>query len=247
MSRVWLIGLLLLNVLLFALIRWGALLTDEPEALLAQTEFNAEKIRLLDAAALRARAQIIAASAPEAVGVERASQVAAVPPASRLSPELSSPPPVTRCLTWGEFSGENLALANEALATLQLGDKLQRRTVEYDSGYWVYMPPQKNIAQVKVKVEQLKRLGVNEYFVVQEKGEWLHAISLGVFRTEQAANNFLEILKTKGVRTAKVGARQSKLKFTLFELRGINVATEEKLNQIQHDFPDSELKSKDCN
>jgi len=41
MSRVWLIGLLLVNVLLFALIRWGALLTDEPEALLAQTEFNA--------------------------------------------------------------------------------------------------------------------------------------------------------------------------------------------------------------
>lgn len=246
MSRVWLIGLLLVNGLFYALIRWGAQL-EESETLLAQKEFNAEKIRLLDAADLRARVQPVPASVPEAAGAERASQVAAALPASRLSPELASPPPVARCLTWGEFSGESLKLANNALAALQLGDKLQRRTVEYDSGYWVYMPPQKNTDQAKRKVEQLQRLGVKDYFVVQEKGEWLHAISLGVFRTEQAANNYLEVLKTKGVRTAKVGERRSKLKFTVFELKGIDGATAEKLNPIQHDFPDSELKTANCN
>lgn len=240
MSRVWLILLLLVNILFFVLIRWGAALTTAPDALQTQAEFNADKIQLRDAAP---PADPVAISAPQ-VSVP---EPVALPPASQMSAELSVPPPVSLCMTWGEFSGDNLARADAALATLQLGDKLQRRIVEHVGGYWVYMPPQKNIDQVNRKIEQLRKLGVYDYFVVQEKGEWLHAISLGVFRTEQAAGNFLAALKTKGVRTAKVGERQSRLKFTLFELNGIDEATAEKLRQIQPDFPDSELKSADCN
>jgi len=247
MSRVWLILLLLVNVLLFALIRWGALLVEEQEALQVQAEFNTEKIWLLDAAALRALAESVPASAPESDRVESAVDVIVSPPASHLSPELTALPPAVRCLVWGEFSGQNLARVSDVLEVLHLGDKLQRRTVEYAGGYWVYMPPQQNADQVKRKIEQLKRLGVNDYFVVQEKGEWLHAISLGVFRTEQAAGNFLEVLKTKGVRTAKIGERQNKLKFIAFEINGVDAETEEQLHQIQHDFPDSELRSTDCN
>lgn len=243
MSRVWLILLLLVNILFFVLIRWGAALTATPDALLAQAEFNADKIQLRDAAAPPVAADPVAASTPQA----SAPEPVAVPPASQLSAELTVLPPALLCMTWGEFSGDNLARADAVLATLQLGDKLQRRIVEHVGGYWVYMPPQKNSIQVNRKIEQLKKLGVYDYFVVQEKGEWLHAISLGVFRTEQAADNFLAALKTKGVRTAKVGERQSRLKFTLFELNGIDEATAEKLRQIQQDFPDSELKSADCN
>lgn len=238
MNRVWLIGLLLANGLLFGVMYWGGPLREAPPAPLTQAEFNADKIRLLDAAALRALADAATGSPSDGTFSSRA---------SRLSGELTALPATARCLAWGEFSGENLARANDALANLPLGEKLQRRTVEYASGYWVFMPPQQNISQVKRKIEQLKQLGVNDYFVVQEEGEWLHAISLGVFRTEQAARNFLEVLKTKGVRTAQVGARQSKLKFTVFELRGISAAEEEKLRQLQHEFPDSEMKPTDCN
>ncbi len=243
MSRVWLILLLLVNILFFVLIRWGAALTDTPDALLTQAEFNANKIQLREAAAPHIPADSVAVSAPQSPSPERV----AAPPASQLSPELTVIPPAPLCMTWGEFSGENLARADAALATLQLGDKLQRRNVEHVGGYWVYMSPQKNIDQVNRKIDQLKKLGVYDHFVVQEKGEWLHAISLGVFRTEQAASNFLEVLKTKGVRTAKVGERQSRLKFTVFELIGIDAGAIEKLNRIQQDFPDSELKSTDCN
>jgi len=247
MRRVWLILLLLVNLLLFALIRWGDSLLVPPQPLLTQTEFNPEKIQLLDAAAVRALAETVPVRVPAPTPPNPVSAIVATQPASRLSPELTAVTDSDRCFSWGEFSGHDLARATAALETPQLGDRLRQRTVEYGRGYWVYMPPQKDAQQVKRKVGQLKQLGVNDYFVVQEKGEWLHAISLGVFRTEQAASNFLEVLKAKGVRTAKVGERLSKLKFTVFELRGIDAATEAKLRQIQPDFPDSELKSADCN
>lgn len=244
MSRVWLILLLLVNVLFFAAMRWGALLTEEPEAPLAQAEFNAGKVRL-QVSALPSPGEAVPVSATQAASAARAAEP--VQPASHLSQELAAPPSPAICMAWGEFSGEDLARANSELSSLQLGDKLQRRTVEYDSGYWVYMPPQKNIEGVNRKIDQLRKLGVTEYFVVQEKGEWLHAISLGVFRTQQAAGNFLNELKTKGVRSAQLGERKSKLKFTLFELHDLDVATAERLKQIQQVFPDSELKPVGCN
>ena len=102
-----------------------------------------------------------------------------------------------------------------ALTAMQLGDQLTQHEVEHDTGYWVYMPPQRNHARAKKKASELKALGVNDYFIVQEPGKWHNAISLGVFRTRQAAQNHLDGLQKQGVRTARVGERQAMLKFTV--------------------------------
>jgi len=123
---------------------------------------------------------------------------------------------------------------------------LGRREVEYNIGYWVYVPPLKDKATVAQKIEQLKARGVEEYFVVQEAGIWLNAISLGVFKTREAAQNFVGQLRAKGVRSAQVGERSSRLKVTVFVLNGLDAATAEKLAAMQKDFPDSELKQVSC-
>ena len=70
---------------------------------------------------------------------------------------------------------------------MKLGDNLTQRSVEHNHGYWVYIPPLKKRANVEKKIAQLKERGIKDYFVVQEKGKWLNAISLGVFRTQEAA------------------------------------------------------------
>ncbi|MBI4807734.1 MAG: SPOR domain-containing protein [Nitrosomonadales bacterium] len=156
------------------------------------------------------------------------------------------PPKLSSCAEWGEFSGSDLVLAQEALATLKLGDDLSQRTVEQNHGYWVYFPPQKNRAEVEKKIAQLKERGVKDYFVVQEKGSWLNAISLGVFKSEEAAQKYLTTLRAKGVRTAKIGERKSKLKSTIFLVKALDSGTADKLDALQKDFPDSELKVLAC-
>ena len=70
---------------------------------------------------------------------------------------------------------------------MQLGGKLSQRQVELDRGYWVYFPPLKNKEAVNRKIAELKALGINDYFVVQGPGHWQNAISLGVFKTGDAA------------------------------------------------------------
>jgi len=105
----------------------------------------------------------------------------------------------------------------------------------------VYIPPLKNRAAVNRKVGELKALGISEYFIVQSAGRWRNAISLGVFKTREAAQNFLNLLRTKGVHTAKVGERASKLKATIFRLNRIDAATEAKLTALQKDFAGSRV------
>lgn len=236
----WVLGLLLvMNIAFFALMRWGGVLTTDADVAVIQAPLNADKIRLLSE------------PPPTSSAVLAMSAVApALPfaPASILTSELASvPKAVKSCLEWGEFSGRGLAEAQSSLAALKLGDKLSQRIVEHVSGFWVFIPPLKNSAEVQRKLLQLKKLGIEDHFVVQEEGEWQNTISLGVFRTEDAAQKFHESLREKGVRSAKVGERMSKLKFTVFILKDADAAVTDKLKALQKGFPDSELKSADCN
>ena len=150
------------------------------------------------------------------------------------------------CVEWGEFSGTDLKKATVALDAMKLGNNLAQRTVEYDTGYWVYIPPLKNHAAVNKKIGELKALGVEDHFVVQAPRAWQNSISLGVFKTREAANKYLASLKKLGVRTARVGERKSKLKFTVFVLKHIDAQQAAHLTNLRKDYENSELKKVEC-
>jgi len=150
------------------------------------------------------------------------------------------------CMEWGEFSGNDLARATTALSALKLGDKLMQKQAEHVSGYWVYIPPLKSRADVDKKIAQLKTFGVEEYFVVQEAGKWQNAISLGLFKTEDAAQNFLDSIKAKGVKSAMVGERVGKQMVTIFVLKNPDTALTAKMVALQKDFPGSEVRAAAC-
>lgn len=224
--------LLLGNLAFFAVMQWGLPMLAGESAIQTQPALHAEKIRLLDATQ---------------AGPETASQSQAVPDAA--SPASSPATPVSdpaSCMEWSEFTGADLVRATDGLAALKLGDKLSQRQVEHSIGYWVYIPPLKDKAAVNQKVSQLKARSVNDYFVVTEAGKWQNAISLGVFKTPEAAQAYLEGLLAKDVRSAQVGERTSKFKTTIFVLDGLDAEIGGKLAAMQKDFPGSELKNIPC-
>lgn len=267
----WSVGLLLLaNLVLFSWMRWGSALTVDADTALAQVALNADRVRLLEYLPISAVAPAssvtpgvslplspaplpavtpapVAASAPvamvPAVTVPHSAPVAAVAPEAAKVAAIKP----AGCVEWGEFSGSDLVSARESLATLKLGRDLSERTVEQNHGFWVYIPPQKKRADVERKIAQLKERGVKDYFVVQDKGKWLNAISLGVFKSEETAQKFLKALRAKDVRTAKVGERKSKLRYTVFVMKELDSGTTDKLGVLQKEFPDSELKVSACN
>ena len=231
----WLFWLLLaVNAGLFAYMQWGKGLAAETAATVNQPPLNADKIKLLPDPSDIQSTTALAATA-----------VAASAPASAVPLALANPSD-TACLEWGEFSGGDLKRANAALDKLNLGDQLTKQQVEYASGYWAYLPPSKTRAEIDRKIAQLKARGVADYFIVQQPGKWRNAISLGVFKTREAANKFVGKLSAKGIKTAAVGERASKLKFTVFVLKNPDAATMEKMAQLHDEFDGGELRSVAC-
>ncbi len=250
----WIVGLLLLaNLALVGWMRWGSALTVDAGDVAAQAALNPDKIRLLDLQPASAASSAVAPAVPgmsltlsplPASAPASASAVPAAVSHVEAAPHVQATD--TGCGEWGEFSGDDLARAQQVLAGLKLGDKLLQRSVEHHHGYWVYIPPMKRRADVAKKVAQLKERHVQDYFVVQEKGKWLNAISLGIFKTKDAADKYLATLRAKGVRSAKVGERASTLKFTVFAMKGLDAAAADRLKSLQKAFPDSELKLSAC-
>lgn len=194
---------------------------------LGQLQVAPERIRLLKAAGE------MPADKPRAPG-------RAIPPTPRISVAPSA------CLEWGVFAGPHVSRAETALAQLPLAPGQLERLVTDAGGYWVYMPPLKTKAEVDKKIGELKTLGVTEFFVVQDPGQWRNAISLGIFRSEEAAQAFLAKLKERGVRSAIAARRENFLKQVAFYVREPSDATVARVTALQREFPGTEIRAGPC-
>jgi sporulation related protein len=161
-------------------------------------------------------------------------------------PMMPPPRPKSACLEWGPFGASEQKLAQSALEALKLGERLTSHDVQVVAGFWVYIPPLKNKAEVDRKIAELERLGVKDYYAVEGQGPMKNAVSLGIFRTEEAAKGYLEGLQEKGVRSARAGNREHRVTQTMFVLREPDVALTPKLAELRLQFPGSDLKAVDC-
>jgi hypothetical protein len=76
-----------------------------------------------------------------------------------------------------------------------------------------------------------------------EEGDMPWALSLGVFRSEQAALVRLAQLREIGVRTALVGSRDTVLPKVWLQVRGVDPALEMRIREIARQLDGSELRS----
>jgi hypothetical protein len=212
--------LLLANLGFFAWAYFGSgRASDEPQ--LMEQQLNPQEIRLLSSEQI----------------AERAKQTAERPrPPSKTS--------VVACLELGAFSPADAPRVQKALEPLALGPRLSQRRAEEVASYWVFMPPLRNRQAANLKAAELKKLGVDDFFIVQEDPRLRFAISLGVFKTEEAAQARLAELKSRGVRTARVGPKETSVQRVYFAVREVPDALVTKLNDLRQGFSGTELR--DC-
>ena len=149
--------------------------------------------------------------APEKIKLLTPQQVVALGPAK--AAQLANV-----CLEWGLFTEQEKAAALAALEPLQLGRQMTQRRSESTSAFWVYVPPLPSRLAAERRVEELKALGLKDYFILGD-GPQRNAISLGVFKSGDTANKFLASVRTQGVANARTGARAQAIQQTTFVLR----------------------------
>jgi cell division septation protein DedD len=167
-------------------------------------------------------------------------------PAPRPEPAASVRPERVACIEWGSFAGGELARAHAALDRAALAARARPVEVSVTASWWVYMPPQKTKADMDRKVSELQGMGVGEHYPVLDAGRWRYAISLGIFRSEEGAKNYLATLRGKGVRSAVVGSREQRVSQTVFQFREPSEQDSAALTDLRSAFPGSELRAIDC-
>jgi hypothetical protein len=205
--------LALANAAFFAFAWWDSGAVANADAQIVGQQLNREKIRLL---------------LPEQV--------------SALTRKPEPPKAASVCLEWGAFVGSDVARAGQALEPLGLGAALTQRKQEDAAGFWIYIPPFASRQAATRRAGELKLLGVDDFYVVPDDPKWRNAISLGVYKTEEAAKASLDALRAKGVKRATIGARDAQHSKTYFQVHDANSTQAAKLNALKQVFAGTEVR-----
>ena len=186
-----------------------------------------------------------AAADPQPLGREIEPQKLKVIAPADLPPIAARPTPapiVLKCIEWGSFTVADAWQAQAALEPLQLGARLAQRRTEESAGWWVFIPPQASRGAALKKAGELKALAVDDYYIVQDEGPNRWAVSLGVFRTEEAAQARLAALRGQGVRSAQVGSRETPVPKVWLQVKGVDAALYARLKDVARTMDGSELR-----
>lgn len=152
----------------------------------------------------------------------------------------------TACYRWGNFTKTNLPAAQVVLVRLGLqSDVRQEQINNEDRRFWVYYPPLKNAELAEQKAAEIKALGVEELFIVQDS-QWRNAISFGLFQDEQLASSLLSELQTKGVKGATKALRSPGKSLNSLLIKSVNAGAVLELQKIKPEFVGTEIEPTAC-
>jgi hypothetical protein len=149
------------------------------------------------------------------------------------------------CLEWGPFNDVDKARAQGELEPSGLGRLLTQKRVETTTAFWVYLPRSTNKANIDRRVAELKAGGIKDVAVV-DTGAQRYTISLGVFRTEEAAKALVADLAGQGIRDAQAGPRQQTLVQTLLVIRDPEAPVVARVRALQSAYPGTDIKIGAC-
>jgi cell division septation protein DedD len=142
--------------------------------------------------------------------------------------------PGLSCVEVGNFDLEEARLFAAQLGAL--GEEATVRRIREAASHMVYMPPQGDREGAERKAGELRRMGVTDFFIIQDGSSLRWGISLGVFKTEEAARAFLATLNQKGVRTARIGQRPVVSNHVAFQFRDLSGAGRVALDAAKKSF-----------
>lgn len=227
-------SLLLANVGLFVYQQGylNSVISDGREPTRMDHQFHTELMKPIAATAL-------ASAASTGTSATSTSSPASIAAATATKTE------VLLCKEIGSFDSTGAKRFETLLQPLGLGDKLTRKDSEEVANNIVYIPSQGSKEGADKKANELKHLGVTDFYVIQDAGEFHWGISLGVFKTEEAARALLASLNQKGVHSARLGSHTVAATKVTFQLQGVDSASLAGVEKITADFPHVETYSCD--
>ncbi|SFH86123.1 Sporulation related domain-containing protein [Collimonas sp. OK307] len=217
--------LILANATLFAMQKGylGALYSDGREPTRISKQLQADKIKMTVAEAASAA---VASTEP-------------LTPATAAA----DPAPVVACTEIGNFAAAEARRFSSKLAERAPNVKFVRRETQEVASHMVYLPSLGSKEAADKKADEIRRLGISDFFVIQDSSALRYGISLGIFKTDEAAQKQVASLAKRGLGGAKVGTRTASSSKVAFQLRDLGGDAKIAFDKIRLDFPGQEVRS----
>ena len=188
---------------------------------------------------------------PEKLKILSQAELDAIPEKVTAAAVVNAPAPavleaVASCYKWGNFTKTNLPAAQVVLVRLGLQSTInQEKSDNEDRRFWVYYPPLKSAELAKEKAAEIKEMGVDELFIVQDS-QWRNAISFGLFQDEQLASALLSDLTAKGVKGATKALRSPGKSLSSLLIKEVNAGAALELQKIKPEFVGTDITLAAC-
>jgi hypothetical protein len=189
---------------------------------------------------------------PEKLKILSPKELDAMPKKETTAPDVAIPSTTsvvesaTSCYKWGNFTKTNLPAAQVVLVRLGLQSVVnQEAAAQEDRRFWVYYPPLKSADLAEQKASEIKALGVDELFIVQDS-QWRNAISFGLFQDEHLASVLLDDLHAKGVKGATKALRSPGKSLSSLLVKAVSPETALELHKIKPEFVGTDLTPTAC-
>jgi len=106
--------------------------------------------------------------------------------------------------------------------------------------WMVYLPAYASRNEAERIAGELRKKGLQDFFVIQDNSSMRNAISLGIFSSADAAQGRVDALAARGFKGAKVSARTSAVARSRVELRQVAAPARTTLAQLAKEFPGAE-------
>jgi cell division septation protein DedD len=224
--------LLGLNAALFAYSQGllGSFKANEREPARIKNQINTDKL-LLQVPRTPGLAAAVLPPPPAPVQIDESP--AAIPPAA-VAPAAA----LIACTETGSFANAEGKRFERLAAALALGERQSQQEVPVQeiTSHMVMIPPLGSKEAADKKAAELKAQGVSNYFIMNDSTPAKWAISLGVFKSEAAAQTLMAALKKQGVSGAKVVGRSTAATRLIYRFRNIDAETRNKLDVMAAKF-----------
>lgn len=161
-----------------------------------------------------------------------------------LTARATEPAETAVCYEIGEFDTAGTKLFLARVHGIMPDGSIEQRHSQNTSSYMVYLPPAKNRKAAEKRITTLQEKGVSNYFLITNGAQFKNAISLGIFKNEEAAKKLIAEMVTLGFDDVTTHARASQSKLVSFIIRNPDRNQMQQLEVILADFP--QVSKKEC-
>lgn len=156
-------------------------------------------------------------------------------------------PDLIACVQTGPLSNGDARRFEARIAALNLAPRQARVDVPFQevTSRLVFLPPNGGREGAQRRAAELKERGVANFFIMQGESPLRWAISLGVFKTDGAAQKLVAQLQAQGVRGVRVLERGPQVMRAAYQYRALLPAEQARLGAIADDYPNGVLRGCD--